>query len=49
MQSNFNLKEYNTLQVNCVSKLYTEIESIYWLLQLLETKEWQENTHWVLG
>lgn len=48
MHSNFNIQPLNTLQVACTAKLYTEVESTYQLLQLLETPEWEEHKHRIL-
>ena len=48
MQKNFNLQALNTLQVPCTAKLFTEIESTYPLLQLLETPERKNEKHWIL-
>ena len=48
MQKNFNLQALNTLQVPCTAKLFTEIESTYQLLQLLETPERKNEKHWIL-
>ena len=48
MQKNFNLQALNTLQVPCTAKLFTEVESTYQLLQLLETPEWKNEKHWIL-
>ena len=48
MQQNFNLQPFNTLQVACTAKLFTEVESTYQLLQLLETPERKTEKHWIL-
>ena len=48
MQKNFDLQAFNTLQVPCTAKLFTEIENTYQLLQLLETPEWKNEKHWIL-
>ena len=48
MQKDYSLQPLNTLQVNCVAKMYVDIPNTYQLLQFIETQEWKENKHWIL-
>lgn len=48
METNFNLKPLNTLQVECQAKHFKEVRSTYQLLHLLETPEWKERKHRIL-
>jgi UDP-N-acetylenolpyruvoylglucosamine reductase len=49
MRENVSLKTYNTLQIDITAKYFIEIKNTYSLLQFLETKEWKENNHRILG